>query len=164
MKLLKLLSSPLFIVILGAGLLLSACDPPSATKEDVRDELEDAREATADAQEEMREAVEAQEEFDADQREAQLDTLNDRLDALDERIADLQESAAESTNTKAVADINAAIRDLQDERQTLKERITRVRTLETKDWNNTYDEINRGVARLEATLDELDKDLGSANE
>ncbi len=148
---------------LGALLIFAACDNRGTSQEEVNDELEEARDATADALEETREAVEARQELYAKQQEARLDSLDDRLEGLDERIEELRETAEASTNAQAVADIKAAIRDLQEEQQQLKTRITKLQSVEPKDWSGAYDDIDRAAARLEQTLDDLSADLNASN-
>ena len=135
----------------------------SLTKSDVQGKVEDAREATQEANEETQSAVKATEQYTADYKETKVAELEDRSKEIDKRIKDLEKTAKKSNNKAASSDIQSAIRAFQGEKSDINKKIKDVKAIENQDWSTSYEEISKGITRIEGEIEKLAQSLENKN-
>lgn len=148
-------------VILGIA-VMGGCTKP-LTKSDVQDNLTDAREATENAEEKNQQAYAARKQYYTDFRETKVKDLEDRSSKIDDRMRALKKVAKKSTNQAAQGDIASAIAELQDEKETLNERIVEVKSNKEEYWSSSYEEISAAIGKIEGEMDKLSQGLETSN-
>ena len=151
------------LFLLGVSATLFFGCNKALTQSDVQDQLGDAREATTEAQEETAEAIAAREQFYDDYKETRIAELEDRTKDIDKRIKDLRKTAKKSENASAAANIESAVAELQKEKSDINGKIADVRAIQTKDWSDSYDELNEAVSRIEGEINKLSESLSESS-
>jgi predicted nucleic acid-binding Zn-ribbon protein len=150
-----------FVVVL-CTLIIGGCTKP-LTKSDVQDDLKDAQEATQEAEEKTQEAYAARKQYYSDFRETRVKELEDRSSKIDDRISELEKVSKKSSNQAAQSDISSAIAELQDEKETVNERIVEVKSIKEEDWSRSYEEISAAIGKIEGEIDKLSQSLETNN-
>ena len=163
MKSVNLFSVGRYILLLTAGTLFFFSCNKALTQSDVQDQLGDAREATAEAKEETAEAIAAREQYYDDYKETRIAELEDRIKDIDKRIKDLRKTAKKSENASAAANIESAVANLQEEKSDINGKIADVQAIKTKDWSDSYEELNQAVSRIEGEINKLSESLGTSS-
>ena len=149
------------VAILGIA-IMGGCTKP-LTKSDVQDDLQAAREATENAEGKNQQAYAARKQYYTDFRETKVKDLEDRSSKIDDRMRELKKVAKKSTNQAAQGDIASAIAVLQDEKETLNERIVEVKSIKEEYWSSSYEEISAAIGKIEGEMDKLSQGLETDN-
>lgn len=153
---------PFASVVILCAVIIGGCTKP-LTKSDVQDDLKDAREATENAEEKTQEAYAARKQYYTDFRETRVKELEDRSSKIDDRMSELKKVSKKSSNQAAQSDISSAIAELQDEKETVNERIVEVRSIKEDDWSRSYEEISAAIGKIEGEIDKLSQSLQTNN-
>ena len=147
----------LILAVLGFALTTSCSR--ALTQEDIRDNLKEAREATVEAQQKAQTAFESRKQFYTDYKLTQVAQLEDRIKQINDRIDDLQKTAKKSSNQAAVGDMKSAIKELENEKEDVQQRIAEVQALEERDWTQSNEAINAAITEIQTELDKLSQSL-----